>query len=169
MAAMVVQVVVEGRQGQALNLVWEKMSEAEVVAAVTAAAQALLPGGPCGLREWAAREELHIGGGRDSVGRYVMYWELETAAAQHSAMGRHASPEAVAQLKGWAGRLDAELQRVCPVYGMERRNGRIAGVQVKLVAEGAFEAVRCTSREAAGVCRAGGPCGAEGLGAWRPC
>jgi hypothetical protein len=122
--------VVEGRRGQALNLVCEKLTEVELVTAVAAAAADVLPGGVCGLREWAAREEVHVGGGRETVGHYVVYWELD------------ASVPAAGELEAWAGRLDAALQQVCPIYGQERKS-RIAGAEVKLVSVGAFEEIRC--------------------------
>ncbi|KAL4854581.1 4-substituted benzoates-glutamate ligase [Chlorella vulgaris] len=125
------KLVVEGRRGQALNLVWEKMSEAELVAAVASAAADVLPGGACGLREWAAREEVHVGGGRETVGHYVVYWELDASVPAPAA----------GELEAWAGRLDAALQQVCPIYGQER-NSRIAGAELKLVSVGAFEEIR---------------------------
>ncbi|KAI3434980.1 hypothetical protein D9Q98_003032 [Chlorella vulgaris] len=125
------KLVVEGRRGQALNLVCEKLTEVELVTAVAAAAADVLPGGVCGLREWAAREEVHVGGGRETVGHYVVYWELDASVPAPAA----------GELEAWAGRLDAALQQVCPIYGQERKS-RIAGAEVKLVSVGAFEEIR---------------------------
>ncbi len=62
----------EGRRGQALDLVGEKTSEAALVAAVAAAAVQVLPAGAPGLREWAAREVVHAGNGEDRSGHYVV-------------------------------------------------------------------------------------------------
>ena len=132
------RVVVEGRRGQVLNLVWEKMSEAELVAGVEAAAAGALPGGACALREWAAREEVHADGG-DTVGHYVVYWQL--APLGTSGGGGPAPAPAPADVAAWAARLDAALRAQCPIYGLER-GGRIAGVELKVVGAGVFEEVR---------------------------
>jgi hypothetical protein len=129
------QVLVEGRLSQALNLVWEKMGEAEVVAAVTNAAAEVLPGGPSALHEWATREQVHSGGS-ERVGHYVVYWELART-------GNYTAGQAPAQadVAARAAAMDAAFQAVSPIFKGER-GGRIGGTQLKVVAPGAFETVR---------------------------
>lgn len=124
--------VVEGRSGQALNLAGEKLPEATVVGAVAEAAAAVLPRGVRGLREWAAREVTHAAGSEgDSAGHYCFYWELA---------GDEAAP-GTATLAAWAAALDAALLRLAPSYA-RARDGPVSGVELKLVAPGAFEGVR---------------------------
>lgn len=142
--------VVEGRVGQALNLAGEKTPEASLVAAVAAAAQALLPGGAAGLQEWAAREVLHPRGGAEGgAGHYLVYWELTGAPAAASSRastgGAGGSPGApiAAVLAGWAERLEQEVGRCAPQYRAIRQEGSVAGLQLKLVAPGAFGEIRC--------------------------
>lgn len=145
--ALCLQVLVDGRTGQALNLAGEKLPEGSVVAAVAAAAGATLPLGARTLREWAAREEvLAAGSCGDSAGHYTFYVECEAAApAANGHAGGNTDGSAgsltTAQLAAFASALDAALLEAAPAYGTVR-GGMVAPLRVKLVAPGAFEGIR---------------------------
>jgi hypothetical protein len=149
-AACCLQVLVEGRSGQALNLVGEKTPEAALVAAVAAAAAQVLPAGAPGLREWAAREVLHAGTGGDTAGHYVVYAELAgappaangtTSSATTSSSSGGGLPSAE-ELAAFAAALDAALGEASPDYRVFRA-GSVSGLELRLVGAGAFEDIRC--------------------------
>lgn len=134
------QVVVEGRAGEALNVEGEKVLESAVVAAVRAAADAVLPGGGCALREWAVREVLHPAGAGNSAGHYCFYWELAPAGSTPDGSSTQpAGPPDADTLAAWAAALDAALLRTAPNC---ERDGPVEGLELKLVAPGAFEGIR---------------------------
>ena len=137
------QVVVEGRAGQALNLGGEMVLESAVVAAVRAAADAVLPGGGCALREWAVREVLHPAGSAgagNSAGHYCFYWELAPAGSTPDGSSTQpAGPPDADTLAAWAAALDAALLRTAPNC---KRGRLVEGLELKLVAPGAFEGIR---------------------------
>lgn len=148
------QVVVEGRAGQALNLAGEKVPEAAVVAAVGAAADAVLPRGARDLHEWAVREVLHPAGtAGDTAGHYTFYWELGRGGLSSSDGGSGESGlPGTAEMARWAAALDTALLEVAPAYGRVRC-GVVGGLHLKLVAPGAFEGIRWAGRVCACIVR----------------
>ena len=134
--------MVEGRSGQALNLVGEKTPEAALVAAVAAATAQVLPAGAPGLRDWAAREVLHAGTGGDSAGHYVIYAELAGAPGAGGGGSSDGSGlPGAAELAGWAAALDRALGEAAPRYRLYR-GGSMSGLELRLVGAGAFEDIR---------------------------
>ena len=84
----------------------------------------------CVLQEWAARESLGMSGGAPS---YIFYWELGTAAP-----GRCSLPGAAE----CAAALEEELCTLAPSYCRARGAGKLTQLEVRLVAPGAFAALR---------------------------
>ena len=125
------KLVVEGRRTTELNICSEKTSEAALLRAVAAATGGALPGGAPALAEWAARECLHApGGGAPGVGHYLFYLELERGA-ECKAERLAAAVEAALRAES------ASYRRVGPEHWK-----RLAPAEVRLVAAGAFAAVR---------------------------